>query len=351
MSARTIEDLRLKQSLPLNVKISLTRERIRQWVDEFGEDGVYVSFSGGKDSTVLLDIVRNVCNYKRIPAVFVDVPTQYPELRQFAKTIENVEIIKPKISFMEVCEQYGFPMISKEVSQIVDESRSFLAKGKEIPKYRLERLKGERIDPKTGQASRYNISQYSFLVEAPFEVSKKCCNVMKKNPIHLYEKQTGRKPMLAQMADESFLRQQKWLQNGCNAFDVKRPVSNPMSFWTENDVLQYVVKNDLKICLVYGSVVEDFGGQIEGQLTFGDLGFYEQDKKYRCTGCQRTGCVLCGFGAQTESKDDSRFLKLKQTHPKMFALLDIFKNNGVTYRQAIEWYNEHCENEKSKIWI
>ena len=103
MSTRTLEDLRIKQSLPLNVKISLTRERIRQWVDEFGEDGVYVSFSGGKDSTVLLDIVRNVCDYKSIPAVFVDVPTQYPELRQFAKTIENVVIIKPKISFMDVC--------------------------------------------------------------------------------------------------------------------------------------------------------------------------------------------------------------------------------------------------------
>lgn len=103
MSERTLDDLRMKQALPLDVKISLTRERIRQWVHEYGEDGVYVSFSGGKDSTVLLDIVRNVCGYKNVPAIFVDVPTQYPELRDFAKTFDNVEIIKPKISFMEVC--------------------------------------------------------------------------------------------------------------------------------------------------------------------------------------------------------------------------------------------------------
>lgn len=128
MGERTLDDLRVKQALPLEVKISLTRERIRQWVHEYGEDGVYVSFSGGKDSTVLLDIVRNVCGYTDIPAVFVDVPTQYPELRDFVKTYDNVEILKPKISFMEVCSKYGFPLISKEVSGAVSEARKYLKK-------------------------------------------------------------------------------------------------------------------------------------------------------------------------------------------------------------------------------
>ena len=122
----TLSDLYQMQSLPLSAKIRMTCYRIRQWVEEYGEDGCYVSFSGGKDSTVLLDIVRNECGYKDIPAVFVDVPTQYPELRDFAKTFENVEIIRPKISFMEVCEKYGFPLISKEVSGCVAESKKYL---------------------------------------------------------------------------------------------------------------------------------------------------------------------------------------------------------------------------------
>lgn len=91
----TTEELKQWQSLPLDVKIMMSCDRIREWVREFREDGTYISFSGGKDSTVLLDLVRNRCGYTDIPALFIDVPTQYPELRDFAKTFENVEIIRP----------------------------------------------------------------------------------------------------------------------------------------------------------------------------------------------------------------------------------------------------------------
>ena len=101
-----ISDLYQMQSLPLSEKIQMTKRRINEWVDEYGSDGVYVSFSGGKDSTVLVDIVRNICGYNDIPLVFVDVPTQYPELKLFAKTFDNLEILKPKISFAEVCIKY-----------------------------------------------------------------------------------------------------------------------------------------------------------------------------------------------------------------------------------------------------
>ena len=126
MGKHTMSDLYQMQSLPLSAKISMTTRRINEWVNEFGEDGVYLSFSGGKDSTVLGHITREVCGYKNIPFVFVDVPTQYPELKKFAQTCDNLVILKPKISFAEVCEKYGFPMISKEVSNCVSGARKYV---------------------------------------------------------------------------------------------------------------------------------------------------------------------------------------------------------------------------------
>ena len=79
----TREDLKELQSYPLDIKIWLSRQRIREWIREFGEDGVYVSFSGGKDSTVLLDIVRK--DYPNVEAVFVNTGLEYPEIVDFVK--------------------------------------------------------------------------------------------------------------------------------------------------------------------------------------------------------------------------------------------------------------------------
>lgn len=76
MTLHTIQDLKMRQALPLDIKISMTKQRIREWINEFGVDGVYVSFSGGKDSTVLLHIVREM--YPDVPAVFVDTGLEYP---------------------------------------------------------------------------------------------------------------------------------------------------------------------------------------------------------------------------------------------------------------------------------
>ena len=120
----TISDLYQMQSLPLQAKIRMTKNRIAEWVDEYGEDGVYVSFSGGKDSTVLLDIARKM--YPGIKAVFVDTGLEYPEIRSFVKKFENVDWIKPKLTFKQVIEKHGYPFISKETSECVDSARKYL---------------------------------------------------------------------------------------------------------------------------------------------------------------------------------------------------------------------------------
>lgn len=123
----TLSDLQQMQSLPLTAKISMTQRRIREWIDEYGEDGVYISFSGGKDSTVLLDIARKM--YTNIKAMFVDTGLEYPEIRNFVKQFDNVDWIKPKITFRQVIDKYGYPFISKEISECVYGARKYLREG------------------------------------------------------------------------------------------------------------------------------------------------------------------------------------------------------------------------------
>ena len=189
-------------------------------------------------------------------------------------------------------------------------------------------------------SERYDKSRYRFFLDAPFEISYECCAVMKKRPAKKYQKDTGRVPITAQMASESRLRTEQWIKKSCNAFDSKSPISNPMSFWTEQDVLLYIKSHNLPICSVYGEVVtddEEYGQMTMAEWTGMEL-FELGNKPLHCTGCDRTGCVLCGFGAHLH-KD--RYTRLKETHPGLYGLLDKCENNGYTMRQAIEWVNEH----------
>lgn len=184
------DELKMLQALPLDVKIQKTRLRIREWVDEFGEDGVYVSFSGGKDSTVLLDIVRK--DYPNIEAVFVNTGLEYPSVRQFALSKENVTELRPTMNFRDVIIKYGYPIISKHVSQVIKEVR----KSGNFETVRGMQLLGT-YKKDNGQPSEFNCEKYLFMYSAPFLISDECCNVMKKLPLHLYDERIGKKGIVA----------------------------------------------------------------------------------------------------------------------------------------------------------
>ena len=288
-------DLQQMQSLPLSVKILMTKHRIREWYD-YWDGQVYVSFSGGKDSTVLLHIAREL--YPDIEAVFVNTGLEYPEIQSFVKTFDNVTILHPEMRFDEVIKKYGYPIISKEVSECIYQGRLALKTNGEKNPYRLQKLLGVAKD-KNGNKSIFNKEKYKPLLYTDFMCSHYCCNVMKKTPAKQYVKQSGKKPITAQMASESHLREQQWIKNGCNGFDMKSPISNPMSFWTEQDVLQYIKEKNIPIAPVYGD--------IDGCST----------EKLCTTGCNRTGCIFCAFGAHLE-KGESRFERLKHTHPRQY---------------------------------
>lgn len=330
----TISDLRQMQSLPLFAKIKMTRQRIRAWVDEFGEDGVYVSFSGGKDSTVLLDIVRK--DYPDIEAVFVNTGLEYPSVRQFALSKENVTELQPTMNFRDVIIKYGYPIISKQVSHSVGVARR-------NPNGNVMK---NIFDP--NKKSQYAMYRYSYLLNAPFFVSEKCCDEMKKKPMKDISK--IKKPIIATMADESNLRKDSWLHNGCNAFDMKNPQSRPMSFWTENDVLEYIYQYKLDISQAYGKVViQDTPDNLDGQITIADLLSDYRDCKFCATGCHRTGCIFCLFGI---TQDKERFTRLAGQEPKLCDYVmrggEFGENRmwqpskyGLGYWFVLEWLNVH----------
>lgn len=297
----TRDELTMLQHLPLEVKVAKTQQRIREWVNFYGKDGVYISFSGGKDSTVLLHLVRGLYG-NDIPAVFVNTGLEYPEIVKFVKTFENVEILRPKMVFDEVIKKYGYPMISKEVACKI----SYAQKGS---KWAVDFVTDKKIK-ENGDISQYCVTKYKPILDEKFRISDKCCDVMKKTPVKVYEKNTSKTPILGTLVEESILRQTSWIKNGCNGFNNKRPISQPLSFWLEQDILQYIKENNIPICSVYGDIVSiDMDkNQYESSLV---------GSKLRTTGCQRTGCVFCGFGAHC--KGDTRFTDLKKSHAKLYS--------------------------------
>ena len=335
---QTLDDLRQLRALPLNLKVAMTKARIRDWVNEFGTEGVYISFSGGKDSIVLLDIVRSM--YPEVPSVFCDTGLEYPEIRDFVKTFDNVVWLKPNMTFRKVIETYGYPLISKEISQKVYEINS-QARHNNLH-YKETNLYNRWFNKESDHGKKYPnfvvSSKWEFLLKAPFSISDRCCRVMKKDPVKKYEKETGRVPFLGTMAEESRIRLTTWLKNSCNAFDAKRKISTPMAFWREQDVLHYIKEHNLPICSVYGGIVAD--KEIDGQM---DLGISQETAILKTTGCKRTGCMFCGFGCHLDKPNETgRFERMKVTHPKQYEwIMKPWDEGGLGYKEVIDWINEH----------
>ena len=110
-----------------------------------------------------------------------------------------------------------------------------------------------------------------------------------------------------------------WLTTGCNAFESKRPISMPMAFWTEQDVLHYLKEFNIPYCSVYGDIkVKESDGELDGQINFSDyLGLNNDNDVLELTGLRRTGCVFCMFGAHLD-KEPNRFQRMKETHPRQY---------------------------------
>jgi len=268
-----LELLKSRQDLPLELKETLSRMKIAEFYHYLGGK-VYISFSGGKDSTVLLHLIRS--KFPDVEAVFADTGLEFPEIRNFVKQTANVTWIKPIMNFKAVIEKYGYPIVSKDQACAISRYRNT-----KHPEQKYYRLNGFP-NGKKGMISK----KWQYLINAPFKISNYCCDIMKKNPLDRFYKKSGKKPFIGVMASDSKMRRDQYLKVGCNSFESKIIKSTPIAFWTEKDIWDYIKKYNLKYSSIY------------------DMGY------------DHTGCVFCAFGVHME-KGENRFQRMRKTHPQL----------------------------------
>lgn len=290
----TLKELRERQSWPLEQKIDHSIGAIETFVNRMGGvDKVYVSFSGGKDSTVLFHIARRI--YSNILGVFCNTGNEYPDIIRFVRQTQsegaNIQIIRPKITPRRVWQKYGFPLVSKQVSQ---------------------RVHAVRLNPNTARSVKYMADgffsinkKWRYLVSEHYETSDQCCDKLKKEPFHRFEKESGRSPILGVMACESIQRERSYInRGGCNVFSINgKSNAHPIAIWNERDVWDYIHKFNLPIADIYNK------------------------------GLDRTGCFACGFGCCRTN--DERFKILLREYPKCYDMVMNYTNSGVTFRDAL----------------
>ena len=207
----------------------MSQRRIRDWYDYLDGD-VYVSFSGGKDSTVLKHLVENTSGVYNVPSLFVNTGLEFPELQNFAMRQSNVVTVRPDMRFDEVIKKYGYPVIGKKQARYIRDLQNPTDRNKATRNLRLTgyNRKGDYCP------TQKLADKWVYLKDAPFKVSEQCCDVMKKRPFQKYGKETGRKPYVGTMACESELREKEWKKSGCNAFDSKKPQSKVAEAFIQN---------------------------------------------------------------------------------------------------------------------
>ena len=288
----TYEDLKQRQSWTPEQKIDHSVTVVSSFMEKV-QGKVFVSYSGGKDSGVMLDIIRRFVD-KNTPAVFCNTGNEYPEVVKFVRQTNDITIIRPEIHIRQIVDKYGFPLISKEQSQYIRQAKHTHS----------EKLRNIRLHGSINGIGKI-AERWKFLIDAPFDLSEKCCDFLKKKPFRKFGKETGLYPIIGTMAGESRLRFQKWLKYGCNSFETKMIASYPLSIWTDDDVWAYIRKFKLPYCPIY------------------DMGI------------KLTGCVVCGFGCHI--KGDRRFYFLKEHKPKIYEYFMQLKNNCISYREALQY--------------
>lgn len=220
-------------------------QKIRQIVNQYGEENFYISFSGGKDSTVLSKLVDMAIPSNDIPRVYADTGIELNMIRDFVYNMAEwdwrIEIIKPSTPIIPMLEAEGYPFKSKEHSLYVSEYQRMGERSAYYTRYLFpEETRKSYGCPK--------ILRYQFTPQFNLKISKKCCDVLKKNPLNQYMK-TAKK----QITITGMLKEEGGSRNNITCFNLKQKNFHPLAVVTKNWEEWFIEKYDVEICDIYKS--------------------------------------------------------------------------------------------------
>lgn len=300
-----ISVFRQKQALPYEAKVVHAEIRAREFYNKIIGEGHNVHVSvGGLDSITLLLFLRSIGI--DVPAVSVSCL----EDKSIQRVHRELGIIplKPRKSKVEVLQEFGFPVLSKETAGKIDLLQRPSPKNVTVRHAIITGETGAYGGNRTGTrmkmaqkwlklfAGYENENERVNYKIAPFKVSDKCCYYLKEKPCDDYARENDSFPYLGLMASEGGRRQKALMRNGCNYYGKTTTRSCPFAIFSRQDILQLALDLHVPVPEIYGEIVRDTNGTL------------------RTTRAQRTGCSMCGFGIHLEARPH-RFDRLYQNNP------------------------------------
>lgn len=224
-------------------------EVIKKTLEQYGEENFYLSFSGGKDSTVVHYLLDMALPGNRIPRVFINTGIEYNAIVNFVEKMaekdDRVVIIKPQKALKETLEKYGYPFKSKGHAKKVDQYQRRHHLTESLKKY------VEGINKPT-KFSCPDILKYQFTPECTLKISHLCCDQLKKGPAKKYAKANGKSSCITGMrAEEGGTRAQKHV--GCILTDKNGHLKkfNPLIKVTGEWEEWFIQTKQIKLCELY----------------------------------------------------------------------------------------------------
>ena len=228
-------------------------QKIQQIVRKYGEDNFSISFSGGKDSTVLHHLIDMALPGNRIPRVYANTGIELNMIRDFVldmqKTDDRIVVIKPSVPIKPMLEKEGYPFKSKRHAQCVDIYQKHKSLDGRIGLQHYLHLSNDGVNW-TPARSCPNILKYQFTEEFKLKVSDKCCLRLKEDPLHKWQKENN-KPhnIVGIMRDEGGRRDKSvcmaWKNSKKNLnFQPLVPVTKEWEQW-------FIDTYHVKICDIY----------------------------------------------------------------------------------------------------